>query len=107
MNTPKRNVGKFIVEYLRNLGRGTKKAGVASTLEIAEALGIPVPHAYSRLYWMETKDNKLESVGKGQNRQWRLAKVRSVATAKPASVEKAAVVVDDESVEEVVTPAAE
>jgi hypothetical protein len=76
MNDTKRNAGKLMMTYLIEIGRAKKKAGTATTAELAEAAGIPVEQAYSRLYWLEAREGKLESVGKGANRVWRLARKR-------------------------------
>ncbi len=76
MNDSKRNVGKIMMDHLAKIGRAKKKAGLATTEELAAAAGIPASQAYSRLYWLEVKDGKLESTGKGSARVWRLAKKR-------------------------------
>lgn len=76
MNDTKRSAGKLMMNHLAQKGKGTKKAGTASTEELAAVAGIPVAQAYSRLYWLETKDGKLESTGKGVARVWRLARKR-------------------------------
>jgi hypothetical protein len=76
-DTNKRNAGKIMMAYLLEIGRPQKKAGTATTAELAEVAGIPVSQAYSRLYWLEAKEHKLESTGKGENRVWRLARRRS------------------------------
>lgn len=74
MNDIKRNAGKTMIDHLLTIGRAKKKAGTATTAELAEVAGIPVGQAYSRLYWLEVKDGRLESTGKGANRVWRLAR---------------------------------
>ena len=76
MSDTKRNAGKLMMARLAEIGRAKKKAGTATTAELAEAAGIPVGQAYSRLYWLEVKEGKLESTGKGSARVWRLARKR-------------------------------
>lgn len=71
-----RSAGKVMIAHLQEVGRAKKKAGTATTAELAAVAGISVAQAYSRLYWLEVKDAKLESVGKGANRTWRLARKR-------------------------------
>lgn len=75
-NTPKRNSGKAMLAHLAAKGKAKKKAGTATTVELAEAAGIPVSQAYSRLYWLEAREGVLESTGKGAERVWRLARKR-------------------------------
>ena len=79
-NTAKRNVGKIMIDHLLAVGRAKKKAGTDTTAELAEVAGIPTSQAYSRLYWLETKDGRLESTGKGASRVWRLAKRKAEDT---------------------------
>jgi hypothetical protein len=76
MSDTKRNAGKLMLAHLATIGRAKKKAGMATTEELAQAAGIPVSQAYSRLYWLEVKEGKLESTGKGAGRVWRLARKR-------------------------------
>lgn len=81
MSNSKRNVGQMMIDHLLAVGRAKRKAGTATTAELAEVAGIPTSQAYSRLYWLEVKDARLESTGKGANRVWRLAKrVKAVAS---------------------------
>lgn len=75
-SSPKRNSGKIMMDHLREIGRAKKKAGMATTVELALVAGIPVSQAYSRLFWLEAREGKLESTGKGINRVWRLARKR-------------------------------
>lgn len=76
MSDTKRNAGKLMLAHLATIGRAKKKAGAATTEELAQVAGIPVGQAYSRLYWLEVKEGKLESTGKGAGRVWRLARKR-------------------------------
>jgi hypothetical protein len=76
MSDTKRNAGKLMMARLAEIGRTKKKVGTATTVELAEAAGIPVSQAYSRLYWLEARDGVLESVGKGTKRVWRRARKR-------------------------------
>lgn len=81
MSNSKRNVGQMMIDHLLAVGRAKRKAGTATTAELAEVAGIPTSQAYSRLYWLEVKDGRLESTGKGSSRVWRLAKrVKAVAS---------------------------
>jgi hypothetical protein len=76
MSDTKRNAGKLMLAHLATIGRAKKKAGMATTEELAQAAGIPVSQAYSRLYWLAVKEGKLESTGTGAGRVWRLARQR-------------------------------
>lgn len=80
MSDTKRNAGKTMINHLQTIGRAKKKAGTATTAELAAVAGIPVGQAYSRLYWLEVKDEVLESTGKGANRVWRLVRRRAAVT---------------------------
>lgn len=60
-----------IVEFLRAKGKAKKQAGVATTTEIAEALGLPVKYTYDRLYWLAKRENRLVMTGSGKAATWR------------------------------------
>jgi hypothetical protein len=101
----KKNAGETMLEFLRAKGKKARKAGQATTEELAAAAGIPVKQAYDRLWWMEKKDGTLVSQGTGKNRTWRTTpKVRKPAEAKAPKAPKAVAspisVVSDASEEE-------
>lgn len=70
-NTAKKNAGTTMLEFLRAKGKKARKAGTATTEELAAVAGIPVKQAYDRLWWMERKDGVLVSTGTGKARVWR------------------------------------
>lgn len=92
MSDTKKNAGNAMLEFLRAKGKKARKAGTASTEELAAAAGIPVKQAYDRLWWMEKKDGTLVSTGTGKNRVWRTTpKTRKAKEAEaPAAVEAVA-----------------
>ena len=47
MNDTKRSAGKLMMNHLAQKGKGTKKAGTASTEELAAVAGIPGAPAYT------------------------------------------------------------
>ncbi len=71
MSDAKKTAGQIMLDYLRAKGKKARKAGTASTEELAAVAGIPVKQAYDRLWWMEKKDGTLVSTGTGKNRVWR------------------------------------
>lgn len=86
----KKNAGETMLEFLRAKGKKARKAGQATTEELAAAAGIPVKQAYDRLWWMEKKDGTLVSQGTGKNRVWRSTpKTRKPAEPKAVKAPKA------------------
>lgn len=85
MSDTKKNAGTVMLDFLKAKGKKARKAGTATTEELAAAAGIPVKQAYDRLWWMEKKDGTLQSTGTGKARVWRTAK-----KARPAKAEEAA-----------------
>lgn len=73
-----------IVEFLREKGKAKKQAGVATTQEIAEALGLPLKYTYDRLYWLAKRESRLLMTGSGKSALW-----RSVPKARKAKAEEA------------------
>lgn len=81
--TAEKTLGQKMIDHLLAVGRKTRRAGTATTAELAEVAGVPVSQAYSRLYWLAFKqDPAVIAVvsGKGASRVWRLA-----PKAKPAA----------------------
>lgn len=78
----------LIVEYLTAKGRKSRKAGTATTQEIADALGLPLKYTYDRLYWLAKREGRLLMTGSGKAAVWRTPiKARK---GKPAAAEEAA-----------------
>lgn len=71
MSDAKKNAGQTMLDFLRAKGKKARKAGTATTEELAAAAGIPVKEAYDRLWWLEKKSGLLVSTGTGKNRIWR------------------------------------
>jgi len=82
-----------IFEFLAAKGKKSRKAGTASTEEIAEALDLPIKYCYDRLYWMAKRENRLLMVGSGKAALW-----RSVPKARKAKAEEATPVEKTEAV---------
>lgn len=61
----------LIVEFLRAKGKAKKQAGIATTQEIADAIGKPLKYTYDRLYWLAKRENRLLMTGSGKNATWR------------------------------------
>lgn len=72
--TKSTNVGTTIMSKLRDTAKrsGDVKATL-STEELAKAAGVSLKDAFSRLWWLETKEGLLVSTGKGKTRKWRLS----------------------------------
>jgi hypothetical protein len=83
MKMAKRNVGGLMMTAIFNNAKrlGNTRAGL-SIEALAEVAGISVKDAYSRLYWLEKRDGKLVSTGKGAEKVYRLAAktVKSILT---------------------------
>lgn len=82
-----KNAGNTMLEFLRAKGKKARKAGTATTEELAAAAGIPIKQAYDRLWWMESKDGTLTSTGTGKNRVWRTTPKPRKARAEAPTVE--------------------
>ncbi len=69
-----KNAGETMMTKLRDHAKRAKndKAGL-STEALAAIAGISVKDAFSRLWWLESKENLLVSTGKGKERVWRLS----------------------------------
>lgn len=93
MSDTKKTAGETMLDHLRAKGKKARKAGTATTEELAAVIGQTVKYTYDRLYWMEKKDGTLVSTGVGKARVWRTTpKVRkpkeeAVEAAPEASVE--------------------
>lgn len=97
----KKNAGETMLEFLRAKGKKARKAGTATTEELAAAAGIPVKQAYDRLWWMEKKDGTLVSTGTGKNRVWRTTpKTRKAKAEAPKASAEPVAVASDASEEE-------
>ena len=80
-----------IFEYLAAKGKKARKAGTATTEEIALALDLPMKLVYDRLFWLAKRENKLLMIGSGKAAVW-----RSVPKARKAKVEATAAAVEAE-----------
>lgn len=80
--TKKPVTSNLIVEFLAAKGRKSRKAGVATTEEIAAHIGKSVKYTYDRLWWLAKKENRLLMIGSGKTATW-----RSVPKARKAKAE--------------------
>lgn len=71
MSDAKKTAGQIMLDHLKAKGKKARKAGTATTEELAAAAGIPVKQAFDRLWWLEKKSGVLVSTGTGKNRTWR------------------------------------
>lgn len=71
MSDTKKTAGQTMLDFLRAKGKKARKAGTATTEELAAAAGIPVKQAYDRLWWMASKDGTLVRTGSGKAAVWR------------------------------------
>ncbi len=71
MSDTKKTAGQMILDHLNAKGKKARKAGTASTEELAEAIGQSVKYTFDRCYWMEKKTGVLVSSGAGKTRVWR------------------------------------
>ncbi len=69
-----KSAGETMMTKLRNHAKraGDDKAGL-STEVLAKAADISLKDAYSRLWWLQNKENLLVSTGKGKEKVWRLS----------------------------------
>ncbi len=84
-----KSAGETMMTKLRDHAKRQKnpKAGL-STEALAEAAGISLKDAYSRAWWLESKEGLLVSTGKGKERIWRLSsKGRKSMNPPPPSTE--------------------
>lgn len=66
-----KSASETMIEYLNAKGRKTKKAGTATTEELAAVLGKSTKYTYDRLFWLAKRENKLLMVGSGKAAIWR------------------------------------
>jgi hypothetical protein len=76
------SASSLMIEFLAAKGRKNRKAGTATTEEIAEAIGKSVKYTYDRLWWLAKKESKLLMVGSGKAAVW-----RSIPKARKAKAE--------------------
>ncbi len=83
------SASSLMIEFLAAKGRKNRKAGTATTEEIAEAIGKSVKYTYDRLWWLAKKESKLLMVGSGKAAVWRsipkARKAKAEAEATPAA----------------------
>lgn len=83
------SASSLMIEFLAAKGRKNRKAGTATTEEIAAAIGKSVKYTYDRLWWLAKKESKLLMVGSGKAAVWRsipkARKAKAEAEAAPAS----------------------
>ncbi len=84
----------LIVEFLNAKGRKNRKAGTATTEEIAAAIGKPLKYTYDRLYWLAKRENRLLMVGSGKAAVWRSVPKARKATASEAPAAEAVTTVE-------------
>jgi len=86
---PVRSAGEIMLTKLRDHAKRSKNPKAAlTTVVLAEAAGISLKDAYSRAWWLESKDGLLISTGKGKDRLWRLSsKGRKSMNPPPPAVE--------------------
>ena len=85
--TKKSSLSSLIVEFLAAKGKKSRKAGIATTEELATAVGYPLKQVYDRAYWLAKREGKLQMTGSGKAALWR--SVPKVRKAKPETVTKA------------------
>lgn len=87
--TKKPSASSLMIEFLAAKGRKSRKAGTATTEEIAAHIGQSVKYTYDRLWWLAKKESKLLMVGSGKAAVWRsipkARKAKAEAEAAPAS----------------------
>lgn len=83
------SASSLMIEFLAAKGRKNRKAGTATTEEIAAAIGKSVKYTYDRLWWLAKKESKLLMIGSGKAAVWRsipkARKAKAEAEAAPAS----------------------
>lgn len=66
-----KNAGATMISYLAAKGKKSRKAGTATTEELAEVIGKTVKYTYDRLFWLAKREGKLLMVGSGKAAVWR------------------------------------
>ncbi len=66
-----KNAGATMISYLAAKGKKSRKAGTATTEELAEVIGKSVKFTYDRLYWLAKRESKLLMIGSGKAAVWR------------------------------------
>lgn len=75
-----KNAGATMISYLAAKGKKSRKAGTATTEELAEVIGKTVKYTYDRLFWLAKREGKLLMVGSGKAAVWRsVPKARKAA----------------------------
>ena len=86
--TKKPSLSSLIVEFLAAKGRKSRKAGIATTEELAAAVGYPLKQVYDRAYWLAKRESKLQMTGSGKAALWRSTpKVRKAKAESEVSME--------------------
>lgn len=65
------SASSLMIEFLAAKGRKSRKAGTATTEEIAAHIGQSVKYTYDRLWWLAKKESKLLMIGSGKSAVWR------------------------------------
>lgn len=66
-----KNAGVTMIAYLATKGKKSRKAGTATTEELAEVIGKTVKYTYDRLFWLAKRESRLLMVGSGKSAVWR------------------------------------
>jgi len=73
-SAPVKTAGEIMMIKIRDHAkRAANPKATLSTEALAKAADISLKDAYSRLWWLESKESLLVSTGKGKERQWRLS----------------------------------
>jgi hypothetical protein len=81
----KPSLSSLAIEFLAAKGRKNRKAGTATTEEIATAIGYPLKQTYDRLYWLAKRESRLLMIGSGKAAVWRSMPKARKAKAEPAA----------------------
>lgn len=89
----------LIIEFLAAKGKKSRKAGTATTEEIAAAVGKPLKYTYDRLFWLAKRENRLLMTGSGKTAVWRSVPKLRKAKAAPAEASETVTLAPAEIIE--------
>jgi len=80
-----------MIAYLAAKGKKSRKAGTATTEELAEVIGKSIKYTYDRLFWLAKRESRLLMTGSGKAAVWRsVPKVRKVKAEEASAPESSA-----------------
>jgi len=80
-----------MIAYLAAKGKKSRKAGTATTEELAGVIGKSIKYTYDRLFWLAKRESRLLMTGSGKAAVWRsVPKARKVKAEEVSAPESSA-----------------